>query len=109
MGHASVPGLVPDPFAVPPPDDGSPGWMVRALATRGISRRRFLQWCSAMTAAMALPKDYTPRVVTALETGKKVRSQTKISEGSLSVSLLWIAAGYQIATPEQNAEQTAGN
>jgi hydrogenase small subunit len=71
MGHASVPGLVPDPFAVPPPDDGSPGWMVRALATRGISRRRFLQWCSAMTAAMALPKDYAPRVVHALETGKK--------------------------------------
>jgi hydrogenase small subunit len=45
--------------------------MVRALATRGISRRRFLQWCSAMTAAMALPKDYTPRVVQALEAGTK--------------------------------------
>jgi len=71
MGHASAPGLVPDPFAVPPPDDGSPGWMVRALATRGISRRRFLQWCSAMTAAMALPKDYAPRVAAALETGTK--------------------------------------
>ena len=71
MGHASVPGQVPDPFAIPPQDDGAPGWMVRALATRGISRRRFLQWCSAMTAAMALPKDYAPRVVRALETGKK--------------------------------------
>jgi len=71
MGHASVPGLVPDPFAVPPPDDGSPGWIVRALATRGITRRRFLQWCSAMTAAMALPTDYAPRVAQALEAGKK--------------------------------------
>jgi hydrogenase small subunit len=71
MDHASVPGPIPDPFAVPPPDDGSPGWLVRALASRGISRRRFLQWCSAMAAAMALPKEYAPRIAQALETGKK--------------------------------------
>jgi hydrogenase small subunit len=71
MGHASVPGLVPDPFAVPPPDDGSPGRLLEALAARGISRRRFLQWCSAMTAVMALPKEYAPRIAHALENGKK--------------------------------------
>ncbi len=71
MDHAPVPDLVPDPFAVLPPDDGSPGWLVKALAARGISRRRFLQWCTAMTAAMALPKEYAPRIAQALETGKK--------------------------------------
>jgi hydrogenase small subunit len=71
MGHASIPDLVPDPLAVLPPDDGSPGWLVKALAAKGISRRRFLQWCSAMTAAMALPAAYAPRVAKALETGKK--------------------------------------
>ena len=60
MGHASIPDLVPDPLAVLPPDDGSPGWLVKALAAKGISRRRFLQWCSAMTAAMALPAAYAP-------------------------------------------------
>ena len=71
MGHVPIPGLVPDPLDIPPADDGEPGWIVRALATRRISRRRFLQWCSAMTAAMALPKEYAPRIARALETGKK--------------------------------------
>jgi hydrogenase small subunit len=71
MGHAPIPDLVPDPLAVLPPDDGSPGWLIKALAAKGISRRRFLQWCSAMTAAMALPAAYAPRVAQALETSKK--------------------------------------
>ncbi len=45
---------------------GGAGTLVEALATRGVSRRRFLQFCSAMTAALALPKSYTPRIVAAL-------------------------------------------
>jgi hydrogenase small subunit len=71
MGHASLRDTVPDPFAVPPPDDGSPGWLVRAMATRGVSRRRFLQFATAMTAALALPASYAPRVAKALETAGK--------------------------------------
>ena len=71
MGHASLRDTVPDPFAVPPPDDGSPGWLVRALTTRGVSRRRFLQFATAMTAALALPASYAPRVAKALETAGK--------------------------------------
>ncbi len=45
---------------------GGAGTLVEALAARGVSRRRFLQFCSAMTAALALPKSYTPRIVEAL-------------------------------------------
>ena len=45
---------------------GGAGTLVEALAARGVSRRRFLQFCSAMTAALALPKSYTPRIVAAL-------------------------------------------
>jgi hydrogenase small subunit len=45
---------------------GGAGTLVDALTQRGVSRRRFLQFCSAMTAALALPKSYTPRIVEAL-------------------------------------------
>jgi hydrogenase small subunit len=50
---------------------GGAGTLVEALASRGVSRRRFLQFCSTMTAALALPKSYTPRIVRALETQVK--------------------------------------
>jgi hydrogenase small subunit len=50
---------------------GERGWLAAALVDRGVSRRRFLQWCSAMTAMLALPRDYAPRIVAALETGRK--------------------------------------
>src|SRR5512136_834226 len=50
---------------------GGAGSLVEALAQRGVSRRRFLQFCSTMTAALALPKSYTPRIVRALETQVK--------------------------------------
>ena len=45
---------------------GGAGTLVEALARRGVSRRRFLQFCTSMTAALALPRSYTPRIVAAL-------------------------------------------
>ena len=38
-----------------------------ALARSGVSRRDFLRFCGVMTAALALPARYTPRIVQALE------------------------------------------
>ncbi len=61
-----------DTATAPPPgsDDGSQdegGWLSTALADRGISRRRFLGFASAMTALLALPQAMTPQIVKALE------------------------------------------
>ncbi len=39
-----------------------------SLRSRGVSRRRFLQFCSVMTATLALPDIYMTRVADALET-----------------------------------------
>ncbi len=39
-----------------------------ALERRGVSRRDFLKFCSVMTGALALPLNYTTRIVHALET-----------------------------------------
>jgi len=56
----------------PPPTGGEPdGWLATALADRGISRRRFLGFASAMTALLALPSTMTPQIVSALETKRK--------------------------------------
>jgi hydrogenase small subunit len=49
------------------------GWLAEALLDRGISRRRFLGFASAMTALLALPQAMTPRIVKALESGPKPR------------------------------------
>ena len=38
------------------------------LAARGISRRQFLQFCGVLTATLALPELYTPKIAHALET-----------------------------------------
>ena len=38
-----------------------------ALSRRGVSRRDFLRFCSVMTAALALPPRYAPRIVQSLE------------------------------------------
>ncbi len=38
-----------------------------ALSRRGYSRRDFLRFCSIMTGALALPPQYAPRIVRALE------------------------------------------
>jgi hydrogenase small subunit len=37
------------------------------LAERGVSRRSFLQFCAAVTAILALPESYAPRIARALE------------------------------------------
>jgi len=55
----------------PEPEDQSENWLMSALADRGISRRRFLGFASAMTALLALPQAMTPQVVKALESKKK--------------------------------------
>ena len=39
-----------------PPEADTRGWLMSALAHRGISRRRFLGFASAMTALLALPQ-----------------------------------------------------
>jgi len=41
------------------------------LKQRGVSRRDFLRFCSAMTAAMALPASFAPRVAQALDQVKR--------------------------------------
>ena len=46
------------------------GWETRPptrWAERGVSRRSFLKFCAAMTAALALPDRYMPRIAAALE------------------------------------------
>jgi hydrogenase small subunit len=43
----------------------------KALARRGVSRRRFLKFCGAMTAALALPAHYTEQVARALLTAPR--------------------------------------
>ncbi len=46
------------------------GWEKRPStrwAERGVSRRSFLKFCAAITAALALPDRYTPRIAAALE------------------------------------------
>ena len=45
--------------------------VLEALTRRGVSRRRFLQFCSAMAAALALPSAYGPRIARALESSPR--------------------------------------
>ena len=51
-----------------PSDDGLFSMLVR----RGISRRAFLRFCTAITGALALPATYAPRVEAALATAPRV-------------------------------------
>jgi hydrogenase small subunit len=63
---------LPGSGATPPPDrERTENWLMEALAERGISRRRFLGFASAMTALLALPQTMTPQIVRALETKPK--------------------------------------
>ncbi len=79
MGDAGGLSVSPVPGAgasvAPPPQDlpvpSEPNWLTDALLTRGISRRRFLGFASAMTALLALPHTMTPQIVRALETQRK--------------------------------------
>jgi hydrogenase small subunit len=50
-----------------PPNHG----LSRALQQKGINRRRFLKFCSLMTATLALPPRYVAQVVAALEKARK--------------------------------------
>ena len=57
--------------SAPPAEETGGNWLQAALVERGISRRRFLGFASAMTALLALPSAMTPQIVNALETKKK--------------------------------------
>lgn len=48
-----------------------PGLITKALADRGISRRQFLKFCTAVTATLALPECYAADVANALEKAKR--------------------------------------
>jgi hydrogenase small subunit len=49
-----------------------PDGLYPALLARGISRRRFLKFSAAMTAALALPASYAPRVAAALAAAPRI-------------------------------------
>lgn len=48
------------------------GDLYAALLQRGVSRRAFLRFCAASTAALALPSTYVPRVARALQSAPRV-------------------------------------
>src|SRR6266568_6964015 len=43
----------------------------RMLAERGVSRRDFMKFCSAMSAALALPATFAPKIAQALDEVKR--------------------------------------
>lgn len=45
--------------------------LARALAERGVSRRDFMKFCTAMSAALALPATFAPRIAQALDEAKR--------------------------------------
>lgn len=45
--------------------------ILHALVSHGVTRRRFLEFCAATTALLALPQSYSPRIARALEDKKK--------------------------------------
>lgn len=53
------------------PGAGSRASVLDALMRRGVSRRRFLQFCGAMAAALALPAAYGPRIARALASSSR--------------------------------------
>ena len=54
-----------------PRPKGWEGRMETRWAERGVSRRSFLRFCAAMTATLALPDRYMPKVAAALERVKR--------------------------------------
>ena len=70
-GLMTSPDLRSAARAAPPETEPARSWLQVALEDRGISRRRFLGFASAMTALLALPSTMTPQIVKALETSKK--------------------------------------
>ncbi len=47
------------------------GSVLKGLYERGVSRRDFMKFCTAMAATLALPSAFVPRIAKALE--KKVK------------------------------------
>jgi len=47
------------------------GEIYRAITQRGVSRRDFMKFCTAMAAALGLPAGHTAKIAEALETAKK--------------------------------------
>ena len=45
--------------------------LAQRMAQRGVSRRDFLKFCTAVASTLALPKALTPQVAYALETAAK--------------------------------------
>src|SRR5512139_3014215 len=46
-------------------------YLSRQLTERGVSRRDFMKFCSAMSAALALPATFAPRIAQALDEVKR--------------------------------------
>ena len=57
--------------SAPPAEESN--WLQTALVDKGISRRRFIGFASAMAALLALPASMTPQIVSALETKRLPR------------------------------------
>lgn len=51
--------------------DAPPHFVLEDLASRGVSRRRFLEFCAATAAILALPAKFAPRIAEALEAAEK--------------------------------------
>jgi hydrogenase small subunit len=51
--------------------DGKHGDLFQALIDKGVSRRNFMKFCSAMAATLALPAAYGARIAEALEKARK--------------------------------------
>jgi hydrogenase small subunit len=77
MGVAGGLTTSPDPRGLagsaPPAEGSESNWLQSALIDKGISRRRFLGFASAMAALLALPAGMTPQIVNALETKRLPR------------------------------------
>jgi hydrogenase small subunit len=63
----SIQPMIPDAEPSAPREET----VVDALLRRGVSRRRFLQFCTAMAGALAMPLAYGPRIAKALESAPK--------------------------------------
>ena len=61
---------MPERFGLADPEVED-GTVYSTLRNRGISRRRFLEFCSVMAATLALPDSYATRVANALESKPK--------------------------------------
>lgn len=61
--HTQPPYAVPD---VSPPGAAPDSSLMSRLAAAGVDRRAFLRFCAGMTATLALPPQYAPRVAEAL-------------------------------------------